>query len=79
VIHCKKGCHIADIFLIKVEKLYTAKNALSQESKMKLDTSFLERCINSLEKAYSLLTTTDPDDIKYDIYRSACEKNLNLF
>lgn len=45
---------------------------------MKIDTTFYERCINTLEKAYALLLKADPDSIDYDMYRSACVKEFEI-
>lgn len=45
---------------------------------MKVDTSFLERCITTLEKALDLLNQSDPKDIDYDLYRSACVKEFEI-
>ena len=45
---------------------------------MKLDTSFLERCIQTLEKSLSLLNKTDTEKIDYDMYRSACVKEFEI-
>lgn len=42
---------------------------------MKIDTSFLERCVNTLEKSFNLLKQTDPQKIDYDMYRSACRNS----
>ncbi|MBO9571830.1 MAG: nucleotidyltransferase substrate binding protein [Chitinophagaceae bacterium] len=45
---------------------------------MQLDTNFYERCIDTLEKAFSKLTQADPENIEYDIYRSACIKEFEI-
>lgn len=45
---------------------------------MKIDTSFLERCIHTLEKAHALLLATDPEQIEHDLYRSACVKEFEI-
>ncbi len=39
---------------------------------MKIDTLHLERCIATLDKAHALLKKADPENIDYDMYRSAC-------
>lgn len=46
--------------------------------KMNLDTTYYERCIKTLEKAYDLLLQTDPEDIDYDMYRLACIKEFEI-
>lgn len=45
---------------------------------MNIDTTFYERCIKTLEKAYELLNTANPDHIEYDMYRSACIKEFEI-
>lgn len=45
---------------------------------MKLDTSFLERCVQTLEKSLDLLSKTDPQKIEYDMYRSASVKEFEI-
>lgn len=45
---------------------------------MTIDTSFLERCILTLEKALKLLEQTDEKEISYDLYRSACVKEFEI-
>ncbi|OIP84861.1 MAG: nucleotidyltransferase [Porphyromonadaceae bacterium CG2_30_38_12] len=42
------------------------------------ETTYLERCVSTLEKAYSLLGTVRPEDIEYDMYRSACVKEFEI-
>lgn len=43
-----------------------------------IDTSYLERCIRTLDKAYGLLQKTKPEEIEYDMYRSACVKEFEI-
>ena len=43
-----------------------------------IDTTFLRRCIDSLERALEQLDRPDLDDIMYDIYRAACVKEFEL-
>lgn len=43
-----------------------------------IDTTFYERCISTLEKAHSLLLKSDPEEIDYDMYRSACVKEFEI-
>ncbi|MCE7060664.1 nucleotidyltransferase substrate binding protein [Dyadobacter sp. CY343] len=45
---------------------------------MKIDTTYYERCISTLEKAYALLLKSDPADIDYDMYRSASVKEFEI-
>lgn len=45
-----------------------------------INTEFLERCVNTLEKAYQKLLLVDPgsDDLEYDMYRSAIIKEFEV-
>ncbi len=43
-----------------------------------IDTTYLERCIMTLEKAFNLLQNYEIDDIEYDMYRSACVKEFEI-
>jgi len=45
---------------------------------MKIDTSFLTRCIAALDKANTLLKEYEVEDIEYDIYRSAVIKEFEI-
>jgi len=45
---------------------------------MKIDTAYLERCISTLDKAQTLLGQADPENIDYDMYRSACIKEFEI-
>ncbi len=45
---------------------------------MKIDTTYYERCIGTLEKAYGLLLKANPENIDYDMYRSACVKEFEI-
>ncbi len=45
---------------------------------MKLDTTYFERCIRTLEKAHSLLLRAEQDTIEHDMYRSACIKEFEI-
>lgn len=45
---------------------------------MYIDTTYYERCISTLEKAYALLLNTNPEMIDYDMYRSACIKEFEI-
>ena len=44
----------------------------------KIDTTYLIRCISTLEKSYSLLQKANPDEIDYDMYRSASVKEFEI-
>ena len=43
-----------------------------------IDTTYFERCISTLEKAYGLLQNANPETIDYDMYRSACVKEFEI-
>ena len=45
---------------------------------MNIDTTFLRRCIASLERATQEIGSIDPHDVLYDIYRAACVKEFEL-
>lgn len=45
---------------------------------MIIDTTYLERCIDALDKAHSLLLEAKNESIDYDIYRSACVKEFEI-
>lgn len=45
---------------------------------MKIDTVYYERCISTLEKAFMLLQKANPENIDYDMYRSACIKEFEI-
>lgn len=45
---------------------------------MKIDTSYYERCITTLEKAHGLLLEADPENIDFDMYRSASIKEFEI-
>ena len=45
---------------------------------MSTDTTFVERCLDTLERALSELQCSDPTDIAYDIYRAACVKEFEI-
>lgn len=44
-----------------------------------IDTPFVIRCIDTLEKAQSLLIQNKQDSLEYEMYRSAVSKNLKLY
>jgi hypothetical protein len=43
-----------------------------------IDTSFLERCIQTLNKAFHLLQQVDNESLEYDLYRSATVKEFEM-
>ncbi len=45
---------------------------------MDIETTYLDRCVKTLEKAYELLEKAQPEDIEYDMYRSACIKEFEI-
>jgi len=45
---------------------------------MNIDTTFLLRCVKTLEKSLQLLNNSDEEDIEYDMYRSACVKEFEI-
>jgi len=45
---------------------------------MKIDTTYYERCIDTLERAHGLLLKADSEQIDYDMYRSACVKEFEI-
>ena len=45
---------------------------------MKIDVTFLERCVLTLENALFLMQKSNPDNIEYDMYRSVCIKEFEI-
>lgn len=45
---------------------------------MTIDTTFFNRCIQTLEKAYAMLKSSEADSIEYDMFRSACIKEFEI-
>lgn len=45
---------------------------------MSIDTTFLRRCLDTLERALDELERREPEDISYDIFRAACVKEFEL-
>jgi uncharacterized protein with HEPN domain len=45
---------------------------------VKIDTTYIERCIAALERAHSLLLNSDVDSIEYEMFRSACIKEFEI-
>ncbi len=45
---------------------------------MKIDTIFLQRCIETLDQAKELLNSSESESIQYELYRSACVKEFEI-
>ena len=45
---------------------------------MDIETTYLKRCVSTLEIAYGLLVTVKPEQIEFDMYRSACIKEFEI-
>ncbi len=45
---------------------------------MMIDTQYYDRCIKTLQNAYQRMREVTPSDIEYDIYRSACIKEIEI-
>jgi nucleotidyltransferase substrate binding protein (TIGR01987 family) len=45
---------------------------------MNIETVFLDRCIATLEKAYTILKSDNNDELTYELCRSACVKEFEL-
>lgn len=45
---------------------------------MKIDTTYIERCIAALDRAHSLLLNSEVDSIEYEMFRSACIKEFEI-
>ena len=45
---------------------------------MSIETEYYERCIKTLQNAFTLLNNANPDTIDYDMYRSACIKEFEI-
>jgi nucleotidyltransferase substrate binding protein (TIGR01987 family) len=45
---------------------------------MSIETEYYERCIRTLQNAFTLLNKANPDTIDYDMYRSACIKEFEI-
>ena len=45
---------------------------------MSIDTTFLRRCLATLERAMAEFKQTSPHSVAYDIYRAACVKEFEL-
>jgi len=51
---------------------------MSSDAPFTIDTSFLERCIKTLDKAFHLLQKVDTESLEYDLYRSATIKEFEI-
>ena len=45
---------------------------------MRLDTSYLDRCVRVLESAFALLREQEPGSVASDVYRAACVKEFEI-
>ena len=45
---------------------------------MNINTAFLRRCLDTLERALGELKHSDPNDIAHDINRAACVKEYEI-
>ena len=45
---------------------------------MSIDTTFINRCIQTLEKAFKQLQQVEKDSLDYDLYRSAAIKEFEI-
>lgn len=45
---------------------------------MIIDTAYYERCIGTLQKAYTMLEEEKSETIEYEMYRSACIKEFEI-
>ena len=45
---------------------------------MHIDTSFLQRCVQTLERSLELLNNSDKESIEYDMYRLACVRKFEI-
>lgn len=43
---------------------------------MNIDTTFLRRCLATLQRAMEEFRQTSPNSVTYDIYRAACVKEF---
>jgi nucleotidyltransferase substrate binding protein (TIGR01987 family) len=53
-------------------------NIIKLRDIMHLDTSYVERCILALDRAYNTIGNYSEDDLEYDIYRSAIIKEFEI-
>ena len=45
---------------------------------MSINTEHLEKCIETLEKSYSLIKTVEEDSIEYEMYRNSLVKSFEM-
>lgn len=45
---------------------------------MIIDTTYYERCISTLQKAFAMLNNEKPESIEFEMYRSACIKEFEI-
>lgn len=45
---------------------------------MSINTEYLERCIETLEKSYTLIQTVEEDSIDYEMYRNSLVKSFEM-
>ena len=45
---------------------------------MDISYEYLDKCIATLNRAYSFLLKADPDEIEFELYRSACIKEFEI-
>lgn len=46
--------------------------------KMSINTEYLEKCIETLEKSYSLIKTAEENSIDYEMYRNSLVKGFEM-
>ena len=51
---------------------------MTSNTSIHIDTTFINRCIQTLEKAFSLLQQAEVKSIEYDLYRSATIKEFEI-
>jgi len=43
-----------------------------------INTDYLERCLETLEKSYQMIKTAEPDSIDYEMYRNSLVKGFEM-
>ena len=51
---------------------------MKSEKYMSINTEYLERCIETLEKSYSLIKTAEEGSIDYEMYRNSLVKGFEM-
>lgn len=64
--------------LIQTRPLPVQKTQNTEQSPTNLDTTYFERCIATLERAFESLNKSNSLDIDYDVYRSASIKEFEI-